>query len=294
VKLIRSKGGPGLNSRSINVKKINQYIFGHTLNSGGTATVHFGINDYTGFPVAIKELNLKLFSDTGMRAKFIDEANNYLYLDHKNIVRLEDLILLEGSSSGYLVMEYIDGDNLKDYLRKMTGPMPIAMAAALIMEVLEALAYAHEKQVVHLDIKPGNIMLCNQTNSVKLIDFGISANLSKQRDNTVMGTPYYMSPEQLVGQDIVDFRSDVYSAGITLYELIKGRTPFAQSQTREELKSNIQNQKVPPLTSSFYSQEEHLLPVLNRIIERSTEKNPIDRYQSCHEFMDELKRLVAV
>ncbi len=274
------------------MKKINQYVFGHTLNAGGTATVHFGINEYTGFPVAIKELNPKLLADTGMREKFIGEANNYLYLEHKNIVKLEDLILLEGSASGYLIMEYIDGDNLKDYLRKMTGPMPIAMASAMIIETLDALAYAHEQNVVHLDIKPGNIMLCSRTNMIKLIDFGISANLSKQQDKTIMGTPYYMSPEQLVGQDMVDFRSDIYSVGITLYELIKGKTPFAHSQTREELKENIQNKDVPRITESFYVQEEGLLPTINRIIYKSTQKIPDDRYDDCREFIEDLTILL--
>jgi serine/threonine-protein kinase len=270
------------------LKKINQYIFGHTLNAGGTATVHFGINEFTGFPVAIKELNPKLLADASMREKFIGEANNYLYLEHKNIVKLEDLILLDGSASGYLIMEYIDGDNLKDYLRKMTGPMPIAMASAMIIETLDALAYAHEQNVVHLDIKPGNIMLCSRTNMIKLIDFGISANLSKQQDKTIMGTPYYMSPEQLVGQDMVDFRSDIYSVGITLYELIKGKTPFAHSQTREELKENIQNKDVPRITESFYAQEEKLLPTINRIIYKSTQKDPDDRYDDCRDFIEDL------
>ena len=250
--------------------------------------MHFGINEFTGFPVAIKELNPKLLADASMREKFIGEANNYLYLEHKNIVKLEDLILLDGSASGYLIMEYIDGDNLKDYLRKMTGPMPIAMASAMIIETLDALAYAHEQNVVHLDIKPGNIMLCSRTNMIKLIDFGISANLSKQQDKTIMGTPYYMSPEQLVGQDMVDFRSDIYSVGITLYELIKGKTPFAHSQTREELKENIQNKDVPRITESFYAQEEKLLPTINRIIYKSTQKDPDDRYDDCRDFIEDL------
>jgi len=254
--------------------------------------VHFGINEYTGFPVAIKELNPKLLADASMREKFIGEANNYLYLEHKNIVKLEDLILLDGSASGYLIMEYIDGDNLKDYLRKMTGPMPIAMASAMIIETLDALAYAHEQNVVHLDIKPGNIMLCSRTNMIKLIDFGISANLSKQQDKTIMGTPYYMSPEQLVGQDMVDFRSDIYSVGITLYELIKGKTPFAHSQTREELKENIQNKDVPRITESFYAQEEKLLPTINRIIYKSTQKDPDDRYDDCRDFIEDLNLIL--
>lgn len=271
----------------------NQYVIGQNLNAGGTATIYFGINQYNGFPVAIKELNPRLFAEPAMLEMFKGEANRYLYLDHKNIVKLEDLILLEGEETGYLIMEYIEGDNLKDYLRKMTGAMPITMAAAFMMEALDALAFAHKQGVIHLDIKPGNIMLCNKTNIIKLIDFGISIELSKQRDNTVMGTPYYMSPEQLTGQDTVDFRSDIYSVGITFYELIKGKTPFAHSQTKEELKDNIQNVKVPLIVDPAYPVERKLLPLVNKIIQKATEKNPRDRFSSCEKFKNELALLVA-
>jgi serine/threonine-protein kinase len=276
------------------VRKINnQYLVGHNLNEGGTATVYFGINQYTGFPVAIKELNPKLFADPTMLGMFKGEANRYLYLEHKNIVKLEDLILLQGQETGYLIMEYIEGDNLKDYLRNVTGAMPIEMAAAFMIEALDALSFAHRQGVVHLDIKPGNIMLCSRTNNIKLIDFGISIELSRQRDSTVMGTPYYMSPEQLAGQDFVDFRSDIYSVGITLYELIKGRTPFAYSQTKDELKTNIQTVQVPSILEAAYPVENNLLPLVNKIIKKATEKNPQDRYKDCDEFKKELQQLIG-
>jgi serine/threonine protein kinase len=276
------------------VRRINnQYVVWHNLNEGGTATVYFGLNQYTGFPVAIKELNPRLFADPNMLVMFKGEANRYLYLEHKNIVKLEDLILIEGQDTGYLIMEYIDGDNLKDYLRKVTGAMPIGMAAAFMIEALDALSFAHNQGVVHLDIKPGNIMLCSKSNNIKLIDFGISIELSRQRDNTPMGTPYYMSPEQLAGMEFVDFRSDIYSVGITLYELVKGKTPFAHSQTKDELKTNIQTVQVPPILEAAYSVENSLLPVLNKIIKKATEKNPKDRYKNCDEFKNDLQQLIG-
>jgi serine/threonine protein kinase len=108
-----------------------------------------------------------------------------------------------------------------------------------------------------------------------------------------MGTPYYMSPEQLAGQDFVDFRSDIYSVGITLYELIKGRTPFAYSQTKDELKTNIQTVQVPSILEAAYPVENNLLPVLNKIIKKATEKNPKDRYKNCDEFKNDLQQLIG-
>ena len=143
------------------MKKIGSNIeLVEKLNEGGTAIVHLGVNTWTGFPVAVKELKKNFFKYDFVREKFKAEANKYLYLNHPNIVKLHDFI--EEGDSHYLVMELIEGFNLNEYQNKVTGPMPISMAALLISETLKALAHAHQQGVVHLDIKPSNIMLSNK------------------------------------------------------------------------------------------------------------------------------------
>ncbi len=249
------------------------------LNEGGTANVYLGVNSWTGFPVAIKELKSNYFKSEFVRKKFKEEANKYLYLDHPNIVKLQDFI--DEGDTQYLVMEYIDGFNLNDYQNKVTGPMPVSMAALLMVEVLKALEYAHKKGVVHLDIKPSNIMLSEQE-EIKVLDFGISQDLSEGQSDKLLGTPTYMSPEQIKASGI-DHRTDIYAAGITLYELIVGRPPFYDSRTREELFESILTKQVPEI----YGKNE-----INDIIQKATSKNKDDRYIDCETFANDLSSLV--
>ena len=240
------------------------------LNEGGTACIYLGVNTWSGNPVAIKELKSDFFKNDFVRRKFKEEANQYLYLTHPNIVRLIDFI--DEKSAQYLVMEYVDGQNLFEYQKNVTGPMPVSMAALLICEVLKALQYAHENNVVHLDIKPANIMLSNR-DEVKVLDFGISQDMNGKKPEKLMGSPSYMSPEQLDSRGI-DHRSDIYSLGITLYELITGSLPFDGARSRDELFEAIRHQKVPSIKSH----------TIDRIIAKSTAKRKEDRFQSCDEF----------
>jgi eukaryotic-like serine/threonine-protein kinase len=258
------------------MKKIGSNIeLVEKLNEGGTAIVHLGVNTWTGFPVAVKELKKNFFKSDFVREKFKAEANKYLYLNHPNIVKLHDFI--EEGDSHYLVMELIEGFNLNEYQNKVTGPMPISMAALLISETLKALAHAHQQGVVHLDIKPSNIMLSNKE-EIKVLDFGISQDTKEGQSEKLLGTPSYMSPEQISSEKI-DHRSDIYAVGITLFELITGRTPFVNSENREALFKAIKNDPVPTILGS---------PVINAIIQKATAKNKENRYQSCDEFFNDL------
>ena len=250
-----------------------------SLNEGGTASIYLGVNTWSGRPVAIKELKSDFFKNDYVRGKFIEEANQYLYLNHPNIVRLIDFI--DEKSAQYLVMEYVDGQNLFEYQRNVTGPMPVSMAALLISEVLLALQYAHENNVVHLDIKPANIMLSNN-NEVKVLDFGISQDMNGKKSEKLMGSPSYMSPEQIDSRDI-DHRSDIYSLGVTLYELITGRVPYDDVQSREELFHAIRLKPVPSIGRDH---------AINRIIAKSTAKRKEERFQSCDEFRNSLIPLI--
>ena len=188
------------------MKQINNIELVHVLNSGGTATVYFGVDLLTGMPVAVKELKANMFKSEFVRNKFIEEANQYLYLDHPNIVKLYDFIITD--ENHYLVMEYVDGKNLYEYMTVVTGPLPLQNVALFMNEVLSALEYVHNYDLVHLDVKPSNIMLSSH-NRVKLVDFGISQDKTSSEINRAIGSPSYMSPEQIQGKEI-DRQSDIY------------------------------------------------------------------------------------
>ena len=263
------------------MKKIGPNIeLAEKINEGGTANVYIGVNTWYGYPVAVKELKSNYFKSEFVRDKFKAEANKYLYLTHPNIVKLHDFI--DEGDSQYLVMEFIDGFNLNEYQNKVTGPMPVSMAALLMVEALKALAFAHKNGVIHLDVKPSNIML-SESEEIKVLDFGISQDIKEGQSNKLLGTPSYMSPEQIIPGADIDHRTDIYSAGITLYELITGRTPFAASRNREELFEFIRYKPVPTIEGNKQ---------LNAIIERATAKLKENRYSSCEEFQNALMQLV--
>jgi serine/threonine protein kinase len=250
------------------------------ISEGGTANVFFGVNSWTGAPVAVKELKSNFFESQFVRDKFKAEANKYLYLQHTNIVSLVDFI--DDGSSLYLVMEYVDGLDLNRYQNEVTGPMPVSMAAILICETLKAIAYAHSKGIIHLDIKPSNIMLSNNE-EIKVIDFGISHDADEKQSDKIIGTPSYMSPEQVKRGGQVDFRTDIYALGVTLYELITGRPPYDSCSSREELFESIKKGPFPKVSG----QSE-----VCSIISKATSISKGDRYQDCDEFYNDLIQLV--
>lgn len=261
------------------MKQINNIELIQVLNSGGTATVYLGVDLYTGLPVAVKELKANMFKSDFVRNKFIEEANQYLYMDHPNIVKLKDFIIT--NENHYLVMEYVDGKNLYDHMTTVTGPLPFQNVALLLNEVLSALSYVHDRKLIHLDIKPSNIML-SSSNSVKLVDFGISKDEKSTQIDKPIGSPAYMSPEQVEDKE-VDFQSDIYSTGITMYELLTGSLPFHASQTREELFQAIKVNKMPHIESNN-SLDQANEEEINRIFRKATHKNKKERYQTCEAF----------
>jgi serine/threonine protein kinase len=261
------------------MKQINNIELVQVLNSGGTATVYLGVDLHTGEPVAVKELKANMFKSDFVREKFIEEANQYLYMDHPNIVKLKDFIIT--NENHYLVMEYVDGKNLYDYMTTVTGPLPMQNVALLLNEVLSALSYVHKRNLIHLDIKPSNIML-STSNSVKLVDFGISQDNKSIQHDKPMGSPAYMSPEQVEGEK-VDFQTDIYSTGIAMFELLTGRLPFNHCESRDELFHVIKLNKMPLLEANNSLDKAHENE-MNRIFQKATKKNKKERYQSCEAF----------
>jgi serine/threonine protein kinase len=255
---------------------------------GGTSNLYLGVDVASGIPVVIKELKPGFFKSKFVRDKFLEEANRYLYLSHPNIVKLKDFI--DKGDSQYLVMEYIEGNDLSDYVSKISGPLPLYNIALLMNEVLGALNYVHAKDLVHLDIKPSNIMLTTD-DRVKLIDFGIAHDKTAGNLKNIMGSPSYMSPEQLKEGASIDHRSDIYSLGITIYELLTGELPYNDCATKEQLFEAIRTRPIPKVNPLFKEDEGYDMEI-NKIIQKATFKDPEARYQSCEELQIDLLKFL--
>ena len=265
------------------LKRINNIEVVEQIGSGGMASVFKGVDLNTGQLVAVKILWSNLFKNENMKQCFVSEANHYLYLQHPGIVRLKDFIIKEDAY--YLVMEFVDGINLEEYINKVSGPIPEDKAIELMKEVVSAIIYAHEKNVLHLDLKPANIMI-DLNGKVKILDFGISHEGASVAKGNVMGSPLYMSPEQTEGKDI-DNRSDIYSLGITFFQMLTGKTPLKGNSSREELFQKIREGKLPK-AKEFYP---YVSDALQLLIDKATQINKSNRFKNANEFLDQLNEL---
>ena len=199
------------------------------IGSGGMATVYKAIQQPLGRVVAIKALKPSIAVDSQFAKRFEREAHFMASLQHENILHVHDFLKQDGSM--FIIMEYVQGIDLFDLLEKRRM-LPVDVAAIIALSVARALDYAHFRGIVHRDVKPANVMVSRQ-GEVKLMDFGIARDDS-QRDltetGTGLGTPSYMSPEQILG-DKLDFRSDLFSLGIVLYQMVTGQKPFVEDDS---------------------------------------------------------------
>jgi serine/threonine-protein kinase len=264
-------------------KRINHIEIIEEIGSGGTASVLKGVDLNNGRLVAVKVLWSNLFKSDEIKKRFIFEANQYLYLNHPGIVALKDFIIKDDAY--YLVMEYIEGQNLDEYINKVTGPMPENKAISTMLEILEAVGYAHKNNVLHLDIKPANIMI-DGNSKIKLLDFGISSEGQQANNGQIMGSPLYMSPEQITGKNI-DKPSDIYSLGITFFQMLTGKTPYTGNMSREELFAKIQEGNLPKAKSIY----PFVTDKIQSIIDNATNTDRTKRFQSTDEFSSQLKAI---
>ena len=225
---------------------------GELLGRGGMAEVHRALDLRLGRAVAVKELRADLATDPTFQARFRREAQSAAGLNHPTIVAVydtgEETNPVTGTSIPYIVMELVEGQTLRDVLREGRKLLP-ERALELTVGVLDALSYSHKAGIVHRDIKPANVML-TPTGQVKVMDFGIAravADTSATMTQTaaVIGTAQYLSPEQARGET-VDARSDIYSAGCLLYELLVGRPPFVGDSPVSVAYQHVREQPVPP------------------------------------------------
>jgi serine/threonine protein kinase len=199
------------------------------IGSGGMATVYKAVQKSLSRPVAIKELKKAYQADSQIVRRFERESRVAASLQHENIVHIYDFWKKPHYS---IVMEYVDGANLADIIEK-TGPVPVDVGIMIAIQVCNALDYAHMRGLIHRDIKPSNIMI-KRNGEVKLMDFGIAQSRNLEAltmPGALIGTPAYMSPEQILGQSL-DARSDIFSFGIVLYEMFSGIKPFRDDDAR--------------------------------------------------------------
>ena len=265
----------------------NRYAKVKTISSGGMACVYIAVDQYTGRGVAIKEILPHLFKNDMVRQKFRSEANDYLYLQHPSIIKLENFI--EEGSSWFIIMEYVEGMSLSDFIKSYVEPIPFANAALIMEQVCDALYYVHNKGKVHLDIKPSNIMLDTENFSVKVIDFGISMDVRNEVLKLPLGTPNYMSPEQIDAGRILP-QTDIFSLGITLYEMVTKRMPY-MAQSKNELFHQIKTKPIPHI-SAYYPSDKPLEDLINKMVKKATNKDSNLRYADCKEFQKDLQLLL--
>ena len=236
----------------------DRYQVLEVLGSGGTSVVYKAKDILLNRLVTIKILREQFARDEKFVSRFRNEAQAVARLSHPNIVSIYDVAFAEGVH--YLIMEYVEGGSLKEYIDQH-GPLPVDETLDIFHQLLNALQHAHENNVIHRDIKPHNILL-DVKHNVRVTDFGLAVtttNLTNQTNNDVMGSVYYMSPEQIKGEQITA-ATDTYSAGLLLYEMLCHRRPFtgdsAVEIARQHLKGNVTpphklNPDIPTELSSF-------------------------------------------
>ena len=273
-----------------------RYQIGELLGHGGMADVHMGMDSRLGRRVAIKLLKPALANDPAFRTRFRREAHDAAKMAHPTIVRIfdageESVIDPSGHETliPFIIMEYVDGRLLKDIVAE--GALVPAEAARIVSQVLTALEYSHRAGVVHRDIKPGNIMVTTG-GQVKVMDFGIARAVSDSaatiaESSAIVGTAQYFSPEQARGES-VDARSDLYSTGVVLFELLTGQPPFTGENPVAVAYQHVNSEAIPPSTSTAA-----VSPALDAVVLRSLSKDRFDRYQSAAEFRTEVESAAA-
>ena len=269
-----------------------RYEIGGVLGRGGMAEVHRGRDLRLGREVAVKVLRSDLARDPSFQVRFRREAQAAASLNHPAIVAVYDTgeDRTATGATPYIVMEYVEGDTLRDVLRR-EGRLHPERAMSLAADICGALDFSHRNGIVHRDVKPGNVMITPQ-GTVKVMDFGIARAVSDSAATmtstaAVIGTAQYLSPEQARGEG-VDARSDVYSMGCMLYELVTGAPPFTGDSPVAVAYQHVRED--PRLPSSIARE---IPPELDAILLKAMSKNPANRYQSAADMRNDLLRALA-
>ncbi|MFJ8011846.1 protein kinase [Streptomyces sp. NPDC096339] len=273
-----------------------RYQLRDLLGEGGMAAVYLAYDTALDRQVAIKTLHTELGREQSFRERFRREAQAVAKLSHTNIVSVFDTgeDEFEGSLMPYIVMEYVEGQPLGSVLQAdiaQYGAMPADKALKVTADVLAALETSHDMGLVHRDIKPGNVMMTKR-GVVKVMDFGIARAMqsgvtSMTQTGMVVGTPQYLSPEQALGR-AVDARSDLYSVGIMLFQLLTGRIPFDADSPLAIAYAHVQEEPVAPSSIN-----RSVTPAMDALVARSLKKNPNERFPSAAAMADEIARILS-
>ncbi|MCP4118897.1 MAG: serine/threonine protein kinase [Desulfobacteraceae bacterium] len=257
------------------------------LGRGGMGIVYLAEHKTLNKKFAVKSLSPALTEDPRFRERFYQEARNQAVLDHPNIVQATDFF--EDNQEFFFVMEYVSGQDLGKIIGTK-GCLPEEEALSIFKGVLEGLDFAHNKGIIHRDVKPPNIII-DTSGRPRIMDFGIAVMFGSQRltsTGTTVGSPWYMSPEQITRPQDIDHCSDVYSAGILLYEMLTGDVPFDGKSEFSVKEQQVNAPRPDPRTKNPE------IPVqLSKIILKAIEKDPTRRFQGCAEFLDYIKEYEA-
>ncbi len=267
-------------------EKLGNFLIRAEIGHGGMGTIYYATDTMLNREVALKVVHPQLADNQQLMERFKIEAMTQARLNHPGIVTIFSFNRIEDEY--VIAMEYVEGRSLKEILQERKQLHP-AEAVDIITQVAEGLRYAHAHNVIHRDIKPANILV-SRDGKVKISDFGIAKIFGAQgltKTGMLIGTPWYTSPEQILGKDI-DFRTDLYSLGVTFYEVLTGRVPF-DSDTNSEFQIQKAHLETPPPRPSIYNPEIGIK--LERFILLALQKKVEKRFQSAREMIDELNRI---
>ncbi len=252
------------------ITKVGQYDILYEIDSGGMGKVFYGRDEDLERPVAIKMLSPELFANEDMQLKFIQEAKTIAKLDHPNIIKIYNIEFLE--KNVFLIMEYVKGNTLSKILSSKRI-LTVSRALKILSPLANALAYAHSKGIIHLDIKPSNIMITDE-NVLKLMDFGISHDKEKADSKAPegLGTPKYMAPE-LFTKDDIDHRTDIYAFGVLAYEMLTGNAPFVCRNYSDYMQNHLFAAPAP-IDKKVPDCSRHLRKFISQCLEKNKDKRP--------------------
>ena len=263
-------------------KEILNYTIVSLVGKGGMGSVYLAEHKYIKQQkVAIKVINGNMINDF-TRLRLAEEADRLARMNHPNIVHFINYHIDEAGSI-YLIMEYADGYSLEDYIKNVTGLIVEEKICSFFEPLLDAFDYAHKHKIIHKDIKPSNIIITKE-GTPKILDFGIAALLdeggeSKDKD-VIMGTPSYMSPEQVKGESL-DQRSDIYSLGVLLHQMLTGNPPYdTTTLTEHEIYKHVVEDNLPRMKTYY----KYVSDKVQVVVDKATRKKADSRYQSCQEF----------